>query len=143
MVAESPTTLIAWWGAGLSTLLAGFKVWEIWQDRFHVDIDYNLTSSEDIGNTILIRNLSSRPFILSYWELLYRSGRWPRRKFEAIEYPEHDTGDTRIEPYATHELHFTNEHHFDWGYRALKGRRIYIRIHIAGRKPILRLLYPT
>jgi hypothetical protein len=143
MTHESPAVLVAWWGAGLSTLLAGIKIWEIWRDRFQLDVSHNLTSSESIGNTIFIRNLSGRPVILGYWELLYCSGHWPNRKFQAFEQPEHDAGDNRIEPYSTSELHFADEHHFDWGHRSLNGRRIYIRLHIAGRRPVLRLVYPT
>lgn len=142
MVLDSPTTLIAWWGAGLSTLLAIIKVWEIWRDRFQLDVSYNFRSDGSIGNEVLIRNLAARPFILSYWELLYCSGRWPRRKFEPIEYRDHDAGDSRIEPHTTHTLLFADERHFSWGHKMLKGRKIYIRIHIAGRKPVLRLVYP-
>jgi hypothetical protein len=140
--AESPATLVAWWGAILSTVLASIKVWEIWRDRFQIDISYNLTD-ESIGNTVRIRNLSARPYILEYWELLYGSGRWPHRKFELLVLPDHDEGDTRIEPYDTHEIHFTDQQHFDWGYKSLKGRKIYIRICIAARKPIVRLVYPS
>jgi hypothetical protein len=47
---DSPTTLIAWWGAGLSTLLAIIKVWEIWRDRFQLDVSYNFRSDGNIGN---------------------------------------------------------------------------------------------
>jgi hypothetical protein len=69
-VAETGSSLIAWWGAGLSTLLAVVKLFELWRDRFRVDVSYNFTGNESIGNEILIRNLSSRPLILAYWELL-------------------------------------------------------------------------
>lgn len=141
MIANFPS-IIAWWGAGLSTLLGIIKIYELWRDRFQLDVDYNFTSDESVGNSILIRNLSGRPFILSYWELLYCSGRWPRRKFEAIEYREHDAGDSRVEPYSTYTLKFSEERYFAWGYKALKGRKIYIQLHVAGRKPILRLVYP-
>jgi hypothetical protein len=143
MATESPASLVAWWGATLSTFLASIRLWEIWRDRFQIDVSYNLTGDETIGNIVRIRNLSSRPCILEYWELLYGSGRWPRRTYEPLVLPDHDEGDTRIEPYGIHELHFTDEQHFDWGYKSLKGRKIYLRISIAGRKPILRLVYPT
>ena len=96
-----------------------------------------------MGNTILIRNLSSRPFILTYWELLYGSGRWPRLKYEALAHAEYDEGDCKIEAHTTRELHLADEHYFDWGYKSLKGRKIYIRLHIAGHKSILRLVYPS
>src|ERR1700722_15507465 len=143
MSAESPASLVAWWGAILSTFLASIKLWEIWRDRFQIDVSYNLTGDKSIGNTVRIRNFSSRPCILEYWELLYGSGRWPRRKFEILALPDHDEGDNRIEPYGIHELHFADQQHFDWGYKSLKGRQIYLRICIAGLNPILRLVYPT
>lgn len=142
MSATETSTLIAWWGAGLSTLLAIVKLWELWQDRFRLDVDYNFAGDASIGNSILIRNLSSRPLILSYWEVLYCSGRWPRWKFEGIAYADHDAGDQRIEPHSTLDLHFSEDNYFSWGHKALKGRRIYIRLHLAGRKPILKLVYP-
>lgn len=139
--AESGSALIAWWGAGLSTLLAIVKVFEVWRDRFRVEVSGNFTGSESIGNEILIRNLSSRPLILTYWELLYCSGRWPRRSFESFESADFDSGDRRLEPYATHTLHFAEQNYFSWGYKVLKGRRIFIRLHVAGRRPMLRLVY--
>jgi hypothetical protein len=140
-IAESGSSLIAWWGAGLSTLLAVVKLFELWRDRFRVDVSYNFTGSESIGNEILIRNISSRPLILAHWELLYCSGRWPRRQFESFESAEFDAGDRKLEPYATHTLHFSDANYFSWGHKVLNGRRILIRLDIAGRKPLLKLVY--
>jgi hypothetical protein len=140
-VAETGSSLIAWWGAGLSTLLAVVKLFELWRDRFRVDISHNFTGNESIGNEILIRNLSSRPLILAHWELLYCSGRWPGRQCESFESADFDAGDRRLEPYATHTLHFADANYFSWGQKALNGRRIFIRLHIAGRKPFLKLVY--
>ena len=77
--------LLSWWGAGLSTLLAIVKLSELWRDRFRVVVGYKFTSQAEIGNDILIRNLSSRPLILGHWELLYCSGYWPKRIFDEIE----------------------------------------------------------
>jgi hypothetical protein len=139
--AESGSALIAWWGAGLSTLLAIVKIVELWRDRFRIDVSYNFTGDVGIGNEVLIRNLSNRPLILTHWELLYCSGRWPRRSFEPLESADFDSGDRRLEPYATHTLHFTGANYFSWGHKSLKGRRIFILLHVAGRKPILRLVY--
>ena len=138
---NSGSVLIAWWGAGLSTLLAVVKLLELWRDRFRVDVSYNFTGSESIGNEIFIRNLSNRPLILTHWELLYCSGRWPLRSFAPLESADFDSGDRRLEPYATHTLRFAEENYFSWGHKALNGRRIFILLHVAGRKPILRLVY--
>ncbi len=136
------STLIAWWGAGLSTLLAIVKLWELWRERFRLDVAGTFASDASVGNSILIRNLSGRPVILSFWEVLYCSGRWPRRRFECIECADYDSGDRRIEPHSTLELHFAEANHFSWGHKILNGRRIFIRLYVAGRKPILKLLYP-
>jgi hypothetical protein len=140
MVIE-PSTLAAWWGATFSTVLTILKVLEFWRDRFQLDVSYNFTGDENIGNQVLIRNLSARAFILSDWELLYGTGRWPRRKFKTIEHCDHDVGDIRIDPHTTHTLRFAEERHFSWDNETLRGRKIYIRLHIAGHKPILRVVY--
>jgi len=136
------TGYIAWWGAALSTLLAAIKVWELWRDRFRIDVGYDFTSSAEIGNEIHIRNLAGHPIILSFWELELNAGRWPFRKTGFLIFREPGGGDIRIEPHSTHTLRFQEENHFDWGYKALNGRRIYLRLHIAGRKPQRVLVYP-
>jgi hypothetical protein len=140
-MSAEPSMLIALWGAGLSTLLAIVKFLELWRERFRLDVSYNLTGSIDIGNTILIRNLSSRPIILDHWELSYCS-RWLHRKCEDIAYADFNATDRRIEPHSTFKLQFSGQDHFSWGSERLKGRRIYIRLFIAGRKSVLKPVYP-
>jgi hypothetical protein len=137
----SVTSLIAWWGAGLSTLLALIKLWEVWRDRFRVDVSYNFAGLPQIGNKVLIRNLGSRSFILTDWDLLYCSGRWPFRRFTNLAHAAFDDSDRRVEPYSTYTLTFADDNHFDWGVDALKGRSIHIRLGIAGRRAIVRLVY--
>ena len=141
MAPEPSSTYLAWWGAGLSTVLALVKLWELWQNRFRVEVGGNFTSSESIGNEVLVRNLSSRPIIITYWELLYCSGRWPCRKFEPFESAEYDDGDYKLDPHATRMLTFADANHFVTSPKALKDRRIYIRLHFAGRRSMLELLH--
>lgn len=132
---------IAWWGAALSTLLALVKLWELWNARFRIEVGYNFTSEPDIGNEVFIRNLSSKPIILSYWELLYGSGFLPFRKLEEFESPGPDASDIRIEAHSSEIFTFAEASHFAWGYKALQGRKIYMRLHVAGRRPVLKKLY--
>jgi hypothetical protein len=141
--AESGSALIAWWGAGLSTLLAIVKVFELWRDRFRIDVSATFRDRTH-DNEVLIRNLSSRPYILAHWELLYCSGHWPRtrRSFETIvSNDDFNAGDHQIGPNATHTLQFTDEYYFPWEPSVLNGRRIFIKLYVAGRKPILRQVY--
>lgn len=89
MATSEASSYIAYWGAGLSTLLALVKLWELWRDRFRIDVSYNFSGEPSNGNKIILRNLSNKPIILEYWEVLYCSGRWPRKKFQEIIYPDH------------------------------------------------------
>ena len=134
-------TFVACWGAGLSTLLAMVKLWETWRDRFQIDVGCNLTSSPEIGNEIFIRNLTGRPAILSYWELFYCSGSWPFRKYSEISSPGPDAYDLRVDAHSSTTLGFSEADHFEWGEKTLKGKKIYIRLHFAGRRPVLRKVY--
>ena len=122
-VAESNSSSIAWWGAGLSTLLGVVKLYELWRDRFRVDISCNFTGNESIGNDVLIRNISSHPLILAHWELLYCSGHWPQRSFGPLKSADFDAGDQRLEPYATHTLHFAEQNYFDWGVQGVEREK--------------------
>ena len=132
---------IAWWGAGLSTLLALVKLWELWRDRFRIDVGYGFTGEPSIGNDIHIRNLSGKPIILTYWEVFYRSNLWPIKKDTYINSPEEDTHDIQINPHSSMTLNFSDMNHFSWGHKAMKGNRIYIALHIAGRRSIIKRVY--
>lgn len=143
MATVDPTsTYIAWWGACLSTVLAGVKLWELWRDRFQLDVSFNFRSVPELGNDIFIRNLSGRPLILTFWEVVYCSGRWPRRTFDPLEFADPNNGDCKVDPHGTHTLHFADANYFHWGHIALNGRSIFVRLHVAGRRPILRKVYP-
>jgi len=141
MTANIGTDVLAWWGAGLSTLLALVKIWEFWRDRFRVEVSHNFAGDPQIGNEVLIRNLSSRPFILTHWELSLCHRRWLRRVFTHISSASHDAGDRTVSAHSTCTLKFAEQHYFDWGWKSLNGRSIVIRLYVAGRKPILRLVY--
>lgn len=143
MPTTDPTSIyIAWWGAGLSTVLASIKLWELWRDRFQLEVSYNFRGNAELGNDIFICNLSGQPLILTYWEVIYSTGRWPRRTFDFVACTDLDSGDYKVDPHSTHTLHFSDDNYFAWGHKALKGRSIFIRLHVAGRKPILRKVYP-
>ena len=136
------TILLAAWGAFLSTLLAAVKLWEFWRSRLRLDIGYNFTSSDQIGNEIIIRNLSSTPFLITYWELLWRERTFLRWKESPLISPDEDNEDIRVGPHSSIKLTFREQDHFNSGTSALRGRSIFIRLYIAGRfRPLLRKVY--
>ena len=132
---------IAWWGAGLSTLLAIIKLWELWQDRFRVEVGSGFTGHIEAGNDVHIRNLSSTPVILCYWELFYRYHLWPFRKDKYICSPEAHASDLKIEQHSSKTFNFSGQDHFSWDWKSMRGRGIYIRLHFAGRRSIVKRVY--
>ena len=134
-------TYIAWWGAALSLLLALIKLWKLWRDRFRIDVDCNLTTMSEIGNQIFVRNLSANPIILSYWELLHGSGVWPFLRLSVFEAPGPDANDIKIKPHSSKNSNFTEANYFGSGHKSFQSRKIYMRLYVAGRRPVLKKVY--
>ena len=97
-VIEVTTLGLAIWGSFLSTFLGVLKAREFWKERFRIDVGVMLTSSVDLGNTVTIRNLGGKPVIVEYWELVWRSGWWPRRKESLLDHPGSSRGTSRLLP---------------------------------------------
>jgi hypothetical protein len=122
---------IALWGAVISTVLA---IREIAKSRTKIEIGYNFTGSPEIGNEIIIRNISASPIIIPRWELL-----WIKRRFlmcKKIRGEGHDefNSDISLAEHSSTSLTFVDQHHFDWGWKSLNGAKIYLKLHIAGKK---------
>jgi len=134
-------TFIAIWGATLSTLLALVKLIEIWISRRRIETSYGF-SSPQIGNKIIIRNISDKPFIITYWNLLFCE----KKKLQWVPYnsiePSEDTHDICVTGHSTKVLYFKEQNYFDWGNNVMAGKRIYLELSIAGkRRSIKRLIY--
>lgn len=51
------SNFIAFWGAGLSTLLAIVKLLELWSARRRIEVSYSFIGVPEEGNDIIIRNV--------------------------------------------------------------------------------------
>ena len=123
------TTLLAIWGAVLSTVLGLVKLHEEWEKRrLRIEVEGAFISSVEIGHRIDIRNLGSRPSILKYWEVVSIGGCWPARRENAIEAADFDDADIQIGADDSRSLRFAEARHF-----AERGNT-YVRLHIAGRR---------
>ncbi len=137
-------SLLAIWGAVLSTILAGLKIWELWRARRRIEYSHNFRGPEELGNDVIIRNLSSTPIIVSHYELVWLKRRWFGLKKNEVRsiVPDSDFTEFQISPHSSQILTFTDEQHFDWSPDSLSGAAIYLRVHIAGeRKPRLAWIY--
>ena len=131
------TTILAIWGAALSTLLCGLKVHEILQKgRLRIEVEGAFVSLPEVGDIIYIRNLGSKAIMVTYWEVVSFNGRWPRRKERSLRmagngYP---TDDIRIEALDSTSLLFQGSNYFDG-----MNKKLYLRLWLAGRaKPVLK-----
>lgn len=131
------TAMLAWWGAGLSTLLAAVRLFEFWRNRFRIEVDPHLRGHPDQGNTIFVRNLSGYPVVMTHWELIWSSRRWPRLEPSRCMQPD-DSGDICIGAGSSRALEFEGQEYFRWDRNSLAGRRIYLRLHFAGKRAVLR-----
>lgn len=127
------TTLLALWGAILSTILGALKVGEEWRKRFRIGIVPYLTTDDRRGNEVIVRNLGSNPVILTHWELLWVSGQWPFWEKVPFRSPE-EVVDVRIDVQSSYKLQFVEADHFAWNPTALRGRKIHIHLWFAGRR---------
>lgn len=66
------------------------------------------------------------------------SGRRPFRKERCLVSSDVDASDWSIAAHSTLSLPCREGEHFAWGPAELQGDRIFIRLHFAGRRPILR-----
>lgn len=134
--------LMAVWGGLLSTCLAGIKVFEWWRDRDRLDISFGSSTSVEHGNQIQIRNLSNRPIIIKHWELFFAFDPKGKRDCQVIDYAEHDDGDLTIAAHTSKQWNFCEARYFSTSDKHLRGRSIYLRLCIAGRKDLTTKLYP-
>lgn len=127
-------------GFATSTVLAIIKGVEFYGTRrITFSADVRLTSSEDIGNTIVLLNKSDIPATISYFELVWTGPRtilglrFPfTRKVIDVDSPldPPDGYDVTVPPHETHQLWFREDNHFEWGI-SLK-QNIYLKLWIVG-----------
>lgn len=135
-------TPLAIWGAALSTFLAGIKVWEVWRARVRIEIGYSFTSDENIGNDVIVRNLSGTPLLVTYWELVWRKRGLLGWKESHLVSPELGNEDIKVNPHSSFKLTFNEMDYFSTNHDIMAGRKIFIRLYIAGRSwPMLRKVY--
>lgn len=122
--------------------LALLRGYEFYSDRsLKLVPDVTLTSSDEIGNTIVLLNKSKTPVTMSYYDLVWVERRSifglpiPFTYKEVRQNSPIDPPDNCYEtifPHSTFEFWFREDSHFSWG-RELK-EDIYLRIWLIGRR---------
>ena len=136
---ETLTLIIAVWGAIISTILA-FR--EYLKSRLQIEIGFSSTSIPEIGNKVTIRNNSVRPIIVTYWEIVFRKWRLLPLGESVCTSPDEYFTEFKIPEHNSKSLEFTEQDYFSCSQNMLKGRKLYLRLHVSGRKrPFIFFLY--
>ncbi|KAA2241520.1 hypothetical protein F0L74_16630 [Chitinophaga agrisoli] len=134
--------ILSIWGAVLSTVLFGIKIFETYRDRNRLLISYyfGVTQHE---NQIIIANPSKTPAMIDYYELFWGRRRlWRTKVLKEIFSPD-DCANITIPSYSKHVLTFSDEDYFNWDTPSIKNSKIYIRLYVVGGKgPKTILVYP-
>ncbi|MEN3758352.1 hypothetical protein ACEUBN_17430 [Aeromonas veronii] len=125
--------LLGVWGALLSTILFVLKLYEVWGQRFQIEVSSITRSSVELGHDISIKNLSSKPVLLEYLELYSKKGWFPFSKCSYIWSPEDSCLDARIEPFGKKTYNFNQGDYF-----SLSDKKVYMRLYFAGHKPFVK-----
>ena len=139
---QAISTILAIWGAILSTGLVGMKILEIWRERPRLSTSYSFASPGWGDNEIIIENPSKTPVIISYWELLWLKRRYLRLQTNHGTFPNEGYCNITIGAHSRHTLVFSEQEYFDAHQTTADFGNIYLRLHVVGRrKPILLKVY--
>ncbi len=126
------TTVTAVWGACLATVHGASSLIRVLIDHPKVTVDTSMTSSTDVGNTVIIYNHSPRRINILGWNIYYLKGWFKKKSGDIIStFEDGELMALGIEPYNSRRVDFKNQYHFSGS--ITKGD-LYIELHIAGRK---------
>jgi hypothetical protein len=135
--------VLAIWGALLSTVLAGVKLWEMHRARPRITTSYSLSAPDQGGNQIILENASSTPVMVSYWELHLRKRKGFRVETVSGRFPNEGYCNITIGAHSRHVLSFEDEEYFSWGVSEQDGAVWWLKLHIVGRgRPVWLRVYP-
>ncbi|MFK0339206.1 hypothetical protein ACIQT7_18210 [Agrobacterium deltaense] len=137
------TTIIAVWGAIVSSGLAAIKLWEVfWKDRLRLATSYMLTGERGGEHEIVVANISPLPVQIASWKLAWEPKLFRFNKPEIDVSPDwEDIGRFKIDAHSSYVLKFGGLNQFSWDYKTSAGRRLTLRLKIFGlrREKVLRI----
>lgn len=143
MTASTLTVVLAVWGAFVSSVLAGIKFWEtFWRDRLRLSSTYSLSGQDGSPHVITIANLSSLPVQVSAAELWWVPNFLPlKRRIPVPVTPRYFYTTTfKIDGHSLHVFEIDGRDKFNWDFETTKGRKLYLYLHIFGRRNEKRLM---
>lgn len=120
---------IALWGTIIATALA---IREFRKSFTKLEVSKNFTTNDEIGNEVIIRNLTNSEITITHWELVWRRKiflKW--FSYENIS-PDEFNKDIKIASKSSKTLIFKDGRCFDWSIASLGDKKIYLKLFLAG-----------
>lgn len=125
--------VVAWCVGSPSAVFGVVRLRDRWQSRFRLSVVPLLRDSPTQGHEITIHNLYARQVNISYYELVKISG-WPFFRSETcLSSPEGHRYGVEIGADSSHTMDFAEDEFFSTSAKALRGKKIILRLHIAGK----------
>lgn len=138
-------TVVAWWGAGLSSILGAVTIYDRFFRKPVPETTYMLAGDAGVGSQIVVINTSPTPLLVKHWSLYYAKPErqlWLRRDYELASPDDLDADVRTIPPHSSWALQFVDGDHFSWGPSMAKRGQLYIELRLAGRiRPIVLHVY--
>src|SRR5687768_14121391 len=140
-----PITLVAIWGAALSTILVIIKIWEIYRDRKRIHVTYTLAGDSATGDNVSIYNLSKKTIRIEHWELVWVTKKFfIGKKIVPIDAFNDEDRHLNLPANSTQPLNFNGQYHFNWTPEIETNVKLFIKLTIAGRRGFLtKPVYPN
>lgn len=133
---------VAWWGAGLSSVLGAISIFDRYFKKPIPVTSYMFSTSHEHGNQISLINGTSVPVMVQHWEIFWGrpDGIHLLRGEAVVERDYDDLAVLVLQPYSSSDWSFTDQHHFGW---KMDGKlQLYVELQVVGRaKPVIVHIY--
>lgn len=130
--------IVAWWGAVVATIVAMTQLYDRLLHKPIPTTTFLMSGSEGVGNHVIAINASTRPVLVTGWELYWakpeRLGFGMTRRPAIAESDFDDLSVLTLAPHGHKKWSFTEQNHFTWGWEMAAKGQLYLELNIVGRK---------
>lgn len=127
----------------ISVPVAYTQVSQYFEDRRGVFLSYSMKTEQGTWNEVHLTNLSSKPIVVSDWEMTWKKRRFFRRNVEkrADIRLGPDPWPLTLEPHKRVNITLSDVYDFNWNPKKNMGS-LYIDLHVTGRnKPLRKFIF--
>ncbi|OOQ57411.1 hypothetical protein [Mucilaginibacter pedocola] len=124
----------------VAIVLAWIRVVEYRRDNRSLQVSYTMSYYPDEWNIIYLTNISSKPILIDYWDVVWvkRQGLF-RYKYEGVLSRNNEDLHVNLPPHSRKQFDFKDQYEFDWNSHKHEGEALFLELRISGKKKPLYL----